>query len=368
MASEKTWSMKDFVRPDLPSKCTWKANGPEKSPHSSRPTELNERLRIMPNILHAIGWSPLVRLNHIPKSENIACEILVKCEYLNPGGSVKDRIGYRMILEAEAKGILKPGATIIEPTSGNTGLGLAMACSVLGYKCVIVMPKKMSDEKVSALKALGAEIIRTPTEASFDSPEGLIAVSQKLQREIPNSIILNQYVNPGNPLAHYDGTAVEIMTQCEGKVDMIVIGAGTGGTASGIGRYFKEKMPNVKIVGADPYGSILAQPPELNKTDVTFYEVEGIGYDFIPTVLDRSVVDKWVKTSDKESLLMARRLIREEGLLCGASSGSNMTAALKAAKSLSKGQRCVVILPDSIRNYMSKMVKPEWMESRGFVN
>uniref|UniRef100_A0A224XPD3 Syndecan n=1 Tax=Panstrongylus lignarius TaxID=156445 RepID=A0A224XPD3_9HEMI len=290
--------------------------------------------------------------------------IVAKCEFLNPGGSVKDRIAVRMIADAEEKGLLKPGMTIIEPTSGNTGLGLAMAASVKGYNCIIVMPWKMSDEKVNALKALGAKIIRTPTEAAFDSPEGLIAVAQRINKETPNSIILDQYRNAGNPVAHYDGTGAEILQQCDGKLDAVVIGAGTGGTISGVARYLKERLPEVKIVGVDPYGSVLAEPPHLNKTDVTFYEVEGIGYDFIPTVLDRSLVDEWVKINDKESLIMARRLIREEGLLCGGSSGSAMVGALKVAKTMSSHQRLVLILPDGVRNYMSKMVKDD-LESSG---
>lgn len=196
-----------------------------------------------------------------------------KIEFFNPGGSVKDRIGYRMIEDAEAEGRLKPGCTIIEPTSGNTGIGLALGCAVKGYKCIIVMPEKMSSEKVDTLRVLGAKIIRTPTEAAFDSPEGLIAVSQRLCKEIPDSVVLDQYRNSGNPLAHYDGTAEEILRQCGGKVDMIVLGAGTGGTITGVGRKIKEKCPDCTIVGADPEGSILAAPESLNKTDVSFYEV-----------------------------------------------------------------------------------------------
>ena len=289
----------------------------------------------------------------------------VKCEFLNPGGSVKDRIGYRMVEDAERAGRLKPGCTIIEPTSGNTGIGIAMACAVKGYKCLIVMPEKMSTEKVDALKALGAQIIRTPTEASFDSPEGLIFVAQKLKKEIPDSIIMDQYRNVGNPLAHYDGTAEEILYQMDNKVDMVVCGAGTGGTVCGIGRKIKEKLPSCEVVAADPEGSILSLPEELNKTDVSFYEVEGIGYDFVPTVLDRSVVDTWVKSIDQEALPLARRLIASEGLLCGGSSGTAMAVALKAAKKLKAGQRCVVLLPDGIRNYMTKFVSDNWMEARG---
>jgi cystathionine beta-synthase len=269
-----------------------------------------------------------------------------------------------MVLEAEAKGLLKPGYTIIEPTSGNTGIGLAMASAVHGYRCIIVMPEKMSDEKVNTLRALGAEIIRTPTDAAFDSPEGLIAVSQHIQKTIPNSIILDQYRNPGNPLAHYDGTGAEILDQLDGKVDMVVMGAGTGGTITGIGRKIKEKCPTCTIVGVDPAGSILARPEELNKTDVEFYEVEGIGYDFVPTVLDHQVVDRWIKVVDSEALPMARRLIQEEGFLCGGSSGAAMACAMKLAKDLKEGQRCVVLLPDNIRNYMTKLVSDNWMEAR----
>lgn len=289
----------------------------------------------------------------------------VKCEFLNPGGSVKDRIGYRMVQDAREKGLLKPGYTVIEPTSGNTGIGLAMACAVYGYKCLIVMPEKMSDEKVGALHCLGAEIIRTPNEAGFESPEGLISVAQQLKKKIPNSIILDQYRNSGNPLAHYDGTGAEILHQMDNKVDMIVLGAGTGGTVTGIGRRIKDDCPDCIVVSADPHGSILARPEELNKTDVTFYEVEGIGYDFIPTVLDHQVVDKWYKVIDSDAIPMARRLIREEGILCGGSSGAAMAVAIKAAKNLKAGQSCVIILPDSIRNYMSKWVNDSWMEARG---
>lgn len=358
--------MTDFIRPDQPSKCTWRPDAsPSSSPHSKEPTK---NLKILPDILHAIGNTPLIKLNHIPQSMGIKAEILAKCEFFNPGGSVKDRIGYRMVIDAEKKGILKPGYTIIEPTSGNTGIGLAMAAAIKGYRCIIVMPEKMSDEKVDTLRCLGAEIIRTPTAASFDSPEGLIAVSQRISKEIPNSVILDQYRNPGNPLAHYDTTAEEIIEQCDGKVDMIVAGAGTGGTITGIGRKIKERLPNCLIIAADPEGSILAEPAELNNSDVSFYEVEGIGYDFIPTVLDRSVVDKWYKSNDKESLPMARRLIREEGILSGGSSGTALAVALKAAKELKEGQRCVVILPDGIRNYMSKMVSDHWMEARDLMD
>ncbi|OAD57403.1 Cystathionine beta-synthase [Eufriesea mexicana] len=320
----------------------------------------------MPDILTTIGQTPLIKLNNIPKSYGIKCEIYVKCEFLNPGGSVKDRIAYRMVQDAEEKGLLKPGYTIIEPTSGNTGIGLAMAAAVRGYRCIIVMPEKMSDEKVSTLYALGAEIVRTPTEASWDSPEAHISVAQKLQREIPNSIVLDQYRNPGNPLAHYDQTATEIWRQCEGKIDYLVAGAGTGGTISGIGRKLKELSPNTKIIAVDPVGSIL-DPSNQSQDVIGFYEVEGIGYDFIPTVLDHNVIDKWIKTEDNESLNAARMLIRQEGLLCGGSSGAALIAALKVAKNVPEGKRMVIILPDGIRNYLTKFVSDHWMEVRGFL-
>uniref|UniRef100_A0A3B3I792 Cystathionine beta-synthase n=1 Tax=Oryzias latipes TaxID=8090 RepID=A0A3B3I792_ORYLA len=337
-----------WIRPDLPSRCKWSLGASQAdSPHLA-PTPT-----VLPNILHRIGDTPMVRINKIPKAFGLKCELLAKCEFFNAGGSVKDRISLRMVEDAERAGILKPGDTIIEPTSGNTGIGLALAAAVKGYRCIIVMPEKMSMEKVDVLRALGAEIVRTPTSARFDSPESHVGVAWRLKNEIPNSHILDQYRNPSNPLAHYDSTAEEILEQCDGKVDMLVAGAGTGGTITGIARKLKEKCPNVKIVAVDPEGSILAEPEHLNKTDKTQYEVEGIGYDFIPTVLDRSVVDTWYKSNDEESFNMSRMLIREEGLLCGGSSGTAMAAAVAVAKELKEGQRCVVILPDSIRNYMS---------------
>ncbi|KAL7027284.1 hypothetical protein ACKWTF_005392 [Chironomus riparius] len=356
----------DFVYPDTPSKCTWvqdKSSQPE-TPHSVR--TFRERPKTIPHILDAIGMTPMVRLNHIPQSLGIKCKVYAKCEFLNPGGSVKDRIGYRMVLDAESKGTLKPYSTVIEPTSGNTGIGLAMACAVRGYRCIIVLPEKNSDEKVNVLKALGAEIIRTRTEARFDEADSLVAVAQRLQKEIPNSVILNQYTNSGNPLAHYDGTGSEMLYQLDNKIDMVILGVGTGGTLTGVARKIKEECPNCKIVAVDPEGSILAQPDSVNISDVVVYEVEGIGYDFVPTVLDRSVVDKWMKSNDKMAFPMAKRLIREEGLLCGGSSGAAMFAAMEAAKDLTEDQVCVVLCPDNIRNYMTKFLVDNWMEARDF--
>ncbi|ELK37265.1 Cystathionine beta-synthase [Myotis davidii] len=340
-----------WIRPDAPSRCSWKLGRPiTDSPHHH--TALAKSPKILPNILKKIGDTPMVRINKIGKNFGLKCELLAKCEFFNAGGSVKDRISQRMVEEAERAGILKPGDTIIEPTSGNTGIGLALAAAVKGYRCIIVMPEKMSMEKVDVLRALGAEIVRTPTNARFDSPESHVGVAWRLKNEIPNSHILDQYRNANNPIAHYDSTAEEILQQCDGKLDMLVASAGTGGTITGIARKLKEKCPGCKIIGVDPEGSILAEPEELNRTELTAYEVEGIGYDFIPTVLDRTVVDQWFKCSDEESFAFARMLIAQEGLLCGGSSGSAMSVAVKAAQELQEGQRCVVILPDSVRNYI----------------
>ena len=256
------------------------------------------------NILETIGRTPLIKLNRV--GAQLGCNLYAKCEFFNPGGSIKDRIGYRMVLDAEKQGRIKPGDTLIEPTSGNTGIGLALAGAVRGYRILITMPEKMSREKQVILEALGAEIIRTPTEAAWDSPESHIGVAKKLQKELPNAHILDQYSNPSNPLAHYETTAAEILEDLANKVDMVVIGAGTGGTITGVSRRIKKSAPQCVIVGADPVGSILA-----GGDFVASYKVEGIGYDFIPDVLDRSTVDTWVKTSDRESFQLARRLIAE---------------------------------------------------------
>lgn len=311
------------------------------------------------NILEAIGRTPLVRLNRL--SAHLDCTMWAKCEFLNPGGSLKDRIGYAMVDAAERAGRIKPGDTLIEPTSGNTGIGIALAGAVKGYRVVITMPEKMSREKQVVLEALGAEIIRTPTEAAFDSPESHINVARRLQSQLPNAHILDQYSNPANPQVHYETTAQEILDDLDGQVDMVVMGAGTGGSITGVARRIKEVRPSCRIIGADPVGSILG-----GGTEVGTYKVEGIGYDFIPDVLDRSLVDEWVKTTDQPSFLLARRLIREEGLLVGGSSGSAMFAALQKAPALTKGQHCVVVLPDGVRNYMTKFVDDKWMRDNGF--
>ncbi|MEL1225330.1 MAG: cystathionine beta-synthase [Candidatus Neomarinimicrobiota bacterium] len=311
------------------------------------------------NILSTIGNTPVVRMNKI--GNELECELFSKCEFLNPGGSIKDRIGWKMVEDAEQSGRIKPGDTLIEPTSGNTGQGIALAAAVKGYECIITLPEKMSKEKQIALEALGAKIIRTPTEASFDSPDSHIGVAKKLQEEIPNSHILDQYANPSNPEAHYDGTAQEILDVFGKDLHMVVMGVGTGGTITGVAKRLKEEIPDIVIVGADPVGSILG-----GGTEVEPYLVEGIGYDFFPEVLDNNLVDEYVKTEDEESFIMARRLIKEEGFLCGGSCGSAMVAALKSAKHLDKDKKCLVVLPDSIRNYMTKFPNDQWMKDQGF--
>ncbi|KAK4629202.1 Cystathionine beta-synthase [Fulvia fulva] len=323
----------------------------------------------MESILENIGNTPLVRLNRIPQSVGIQCAVYAKCEFFNAGGSVKDRIALRMVEAAEKEGRIKPGHNVlIEPTSGNTGIGLALVGAVKGYRTIITLPEKMSSEKVSVLKALGAEIIRTPTSAAWDSPESHIGVARRLEKEIPGGVILDQYGNPNNPLAHEYGTAPEIVEQSkelEHTLKAVVAGAGTGGTITGIARGIRKAHDKaVKIIAADPQGSILAWPPELNKeSDGKPYKVEGIGYDFIPEVLAQREVDHWYKTDDRHSFYWARRLIREEGLLVGGSSGSAMSAAVKAIKDLDFGSNdaVVVILPDSIRSYLSKFVDDDWL-------
>ncbi|MPY89879.1 MAG: cystathionine beta-synthase [Luteitalea sp.] len=311
------------------------------------------------SILEAIGRTPLVRLTRV--GAHLTCTLWGKCEFLNPGGSLKDRIGWSMVDAAEREGRIKPGDTLIEPTSGNTGIGIALAAAVKGYRVIITMPEKMSREKQVVLEALGAEIIRTPTEAAWDSPESHLNVARRLQSQLPNAHILDQYSNPNNPRVHYETTAQEILDDLDGEVDMVVIGAGTGGTITGVARHIKERRPSCRLIGADPVGSILAGGREVGA-----YKVEGIGYDFIPDVLERGVVDDWVKTTDGPSFLLARRLIREEGLLVGGSSGSALYAALQRAPELRAGQNCVVILPDGVRNYLTKFVDDKWMRDSGF--
>jgi len=312
------------------------------------------------SILSVVGGTPIVRLARLGR--HLPVELLAKCEFLNPGGSVKDRIGVRMLLDAEKSGRIKPGDTLIEPTSGNTGIGLAMAAAVRGYRMIITMPEKMSREKQVVLEALGAEIIRTPTEAAWDAPESHIGVAKRLQAVIPNSHILDQYANPSNPLAHEEGTGVEICEQTGGRLDAVVMTAGTGGTITGVARAVKKRLPNCQIIGVDPEGSILAGPGPIKS-----YKVEGIGYDFIPDVLHRDLVDRWVKSNDHDSFRTARQLIRQEGLLVGGSCGAAVWAAMQVAKDFPPGARILCILTDSVRNYLTKFVDDRWMRENGFL-
>ena len=315
--------------------------------------------RIHDSVCSVVGNTPMVRLSRIGR--DLPCELFGKLEFLNPGGSVKDRIGVRMLEDAEASGRIKPGDTLIEPTSGNTGIGLALASAVKGYRLIITMPEKMSREKQVVLEALGAEIIRTPTEAAFDAPDSHISVAKRLNEVIPNSHILDQYANPSNPLAHEEGTGREIIEQMDGKVDAVVMTAGTGGTITGVARAIKAALPETQIVGVDPEGSILAGPGPVKS-----YKVEGIGYDFIPDVLDRDLVDRWIRSNDRDSFLTARQLIRQEGLLGGGSCGAAVWAAMQVCRDLGQGKRVVVLLPDSVRNYMTKFVEDSWMRQHGF--
>ena len=315
---------------------------------------------IYDDILQVIGRTPVVRLNRIGK--DLPAELYAKCDFLNPGGSIKDRIAARMLAGLESSGRLGPDTTLIEPTSGNTGIGLAMAAAVKGHRLIITMPEKMSREKQVVMEALGAEIIRTPTEAAHDDPESLLGVAKRLNEEIEDSIIPDQYNNPDNPDAHYATTGPEIWEDFGDRLDMVVIASGTGGTITGVARYLKEKNPNILIIGVDPEGSILG-----GRDCVKPYQVEGIGYDFVPGVLDQGLVDDWIYVNDRDSFQLARRLIAEEGLLVGGSSGSAVWGLLRAVEKYPAARTALVLLPDSIRNYLTKFVSDDWMRQHGFL-
>jgi cystathionine beta-synthase len=317
-------------------------------------------LEILDSFLDAVGNTPLVRLNKITRG--IDATVLAKLEMLNPGGSVKDRIGLRMIEAGEREGRLRPGGTIVEPTSGNTGHGLAIAAAIRGYRCIFVMPDKMSQEKISLLRAYGAEVVITPTAVSPESPESYYRVADRLTEEIPGAFQPNQYFNMENPAAHQETTGPEIWRQTDGEIDVLVAGVGTGGTVTGAARYLKERKPSITVVGADPEGSLFSGD------QVRPYLTEGIGEDFWPETFDPSLVDRWVRVSDRDSFRMARAVTRQEGILVGGSSGTAVHAALEVARELPKDSLVVVILPDTGRNYLSKVYSDTWLLQHGMLD
>ena len=317
--------------------------------------------RTYPTVLDLVGGTPIVRL--VSFGKETGATLLAKLEFMNPGGSNKDRIGLAMIEAAERDGRLRPGGTIVEPTSGNTGVGLAIAAAHKGYRCIFVMPDKMSQEKISTLRAYGAEVVICPTAVEPDSPESYYSVSDRLAEEIPGGFKPDQYSNMSNPEAHYLHTGPEIWEQTGGEIDAIVISVGTGGTISGVGRYFKERPSDVLIVGADPEGSVYTARDE---RDVHPYLVEGIGKDTWPKTMDRTVVDEWVRVSDRDSFLTARRLARDEGLLVGGSGGTTVWAALEIARRFGPHATILSMIPDSGRSYMSKFYDDNWMLEHGF--
>ncbi|HYZ12001.1 MAG TPA: cystathionine beta-synthase [Actinomycetota bacterium] len=313
-------------------------------------------MEVLDSFLDAVGDTPLVRLNKI--SRGLRPTVLAKLEMLNPGGSVKDRIGLRMIEAAERAGLLKPGGTIVEPTSGNTGHGLAIAAAIRDYKCIFVMPDKMSQEKISLLRAYGAEVVITPTAVAPESPESYYRVADRLTEEIPGAFQPNQYFNEDNPAAHEATTGPEIWRQTDGRVTAFIAGVGTGGTITGVARYLKKQNPDILVVGADPEGSIFSG-------DVHPYLTEGIGEDFWPRTFDPSTVDRYVRVTDRDAFRMARRITREEGILVGGSSGTAVVAAVEVARELGPDDVVVVILPDTGRNYLSKLYSDAWLLQYG---
>ncbi len=319
------------------------------------------------NILEAVGRTPIVRLNRITGDSK--AQVYVKADYLNPGGSVKDRIGISMIDEAERKGLLKPGGTIIEGTSGNTGMGLALVAAVRGYKMVFTITDKQSKEKIDLLKALGAEVIVCPTAVEPEDPRSYYSVAKKLAREIPNSYYPNQYENPMNPEAHYRTTGPEIWEDTEGKITHFVCGVGTGGTISGVGKYLKEKNPSVKVIGVDPIGSLYYEKVKSGKVGRALtYVVEGIGEDFFPTTMNLNILDDILQVTDEECFVVARRLVKMEGIFTGGSGGGCISAALKVAEKLGPKDLIVAFLPDTGMRYLSKVYNDEWMRERGYVD
>lgn len=329
----------------------------------------SSRLRVYNDVLEAIGNTPLVRLQKMGR--DLACSLYAKVEFFNPGGSVKDRIAVNIISEAEHSGRLKPGGTVVEATSGNTGVGLAIVCAQKGYRTVFVMPDKMSQEKIQLLRAYGAKVVITPTAVAPEDPRSYYNVAKRIVAETPNAILANQYHNPENPRSHYLSTGPEIWEQTQGKVTDVVIGMGTGGTISGVGRYLKEKNPEIRVIGVDPVGSLLFETWKLGQlspgAEALPYKVEGIGEDFLPSTLDLSVVDDVIQVNDRDSFKWARRLVKEEGIFCGGSSGTALAAAMQYASHLSSDRFVVVLLPDSGSRYLSKFYDDKWMKENGFL-
>jgi cystathionine beta-synthase len=318
------------------------------------------------NITQAVGNTPIVRLNRV--TQGIVGEIYVKCEYLNPGGSHKDRVALNMIRRAEEAG-LKPGGTIVEATSGNTGASLALIAAIRGYKCVFVMPDKMSQEKLSSLRAFGARVVVCPTAVEPEDPRSYYQVSKRIADETPNSYYANQYHNPANPEGHYLSTGPEIWQQTQGDCDVFVAGMGTGGTISGAGKYLKEKRPDTKIVGVDPVGSLYYDFVKSGRITKPFtYKVEGIGEDFFPTTMNLKIIDEIMRVDDKECFLMTRDLVRLEGLYVGGSGGAAVAGAIKYAQLTKKQQNILVLLPDSAQKYLSKIFNDDWMRENGFLD
>ncbi len=318
------------------------------------------------NVTQIVGNTPLVKLNKVAR--HTKAEIYGKLEYLNPGGSVKDRVAFQIIEDAEKEGALKPGGTIVEATSGNTGMGLALAAAIKGYKCVFVMPDKMSQEKIQSLRAFGAKVVITPTAVEPEDPRSYYCVSRRIADETPGAFYANQYHNQSNPKAHYRTTGPEIWTQTGGNIDAFVATMGTGGTISGTGRYLKEHNPDMKVIGVDPLGSLYYDYFKTGKlTDAYSYKVEGFGEDFLPTTMHFDIVDDVIRVSDKECFDMTRRLVREEGFYCGGSSGGAVAAAVRYAEQMDKPMRIVVIICDSATRYLSKIFNDDWMREHGFL-
>ncbi len=321
----------------------------------------------LPSILDAVGHTPIVKLQKVAR--HVKSEIYVKCEYLNPAGSMKDRVAINIVDDAERRGLLRPGGTIIEATSGNTGMGLAMVAAVRGYQCIFVMPDKMSQEKIASLRGFGAKVVICPTAVEPEDPRSYYSTSRRIVEETPDAFYANQYHNPANPEAHYASTAPEVWEQTGGDFDVFAAGMGTGGTLSGCARYFKERKPGIKILGVDPIGSLYYEYVKTGRLTKPFsYYVEGIGEDFLPSTMNLAALDEIVRVDDKECFLMTRRLTREEGLFVGGSCGAAVAGAIKYAEATGMNEKILILLPDGASKYLSKIFNDEWMRQNGFLD